>query len=360
MHDRREMLRLLAGAGAVGLAGSAGAALGAAEPRRSGVVGGRRVRTVDIHCHTLMDMTDVTAGTPLQGAGLPASVMKYGLDAARVAAMDAQGIDVQALSINAWWYGADRALAAKLIEAQNNRLAEAVKAFPGRFVALASVALQHPELAAEQLQDAIKRLGMKGVALGCSVEGDELTNPRFDPFWKMAESLGAVVFLHPQNSAIATGIAKRVEGNGNLANVIGNPLETTIALSHMIFEGTLDRFPGLKVCAAHGGGYLPSYVDRSDWGCAQPGAPCKAGPTLKRKPSEYMRQIYVDTLVFTPEAVRHLAAVCGPDRMMIGTDYPFPWVAKPLEPILATPGLSDADKIAMMGGTACKLLGIPA
>ena len=169
-----------------------------------------------------------------------------------------------------------------------------------------------------------------------------------------------MVFLHPQDSALVTGVAKRTEGAGSLANVIGNPLETTIALSHLIFQGTFDRFPALRLCAAHGGGYLGSYIDRSDHGCVANPSTCSASdPVLKKKPSAYMRQIYVDALVFTPEATRHLAAVCGPRQMMIGTDYPFPWIDDPIGVVMATPGLSDDDKAAILGRTACRLLDIP-
>ena len=144
--------------------------------------------------------------------------------------------------------------------------------------------------------------------------------------------------------------------------MIGNPLETTIALSHLIFEGTLDRFPGLKICAAHGGGYLPSYAGRSDAGCPTRPDRCPGGTygPIKKKPTEYLKQMYFDTMVFTPEGVRHLAAEAGPGQLMVGTDFPYPWTTTAVDHILTTPGLSDADKVAMLGGTAMKLLGIKA
>ena len=138
--------------------------------------------------------------------------------------------------------------------------------------------------------------------------------------------------------------------------MIGNPLETTIALSHLIFEGTLDRFPALKICAAHGGGYLPSYAARSDAGCVT--VPGPVHEPLKKKPTEYLRQLYFDSLVFTPEALRHLVAETGAGQIMMGTDYPFPWTKTSVDHILDTPGFSDAERAAMLGGTAAKLLGI--
>jgi aminocarboxymuconate-semialdehyde decarboxylase len=132
--------------------------------------------------------------------------------------------------------------------------------------------------------------------------------------------------------------------------------ETTIALSHLIFEGTFDRFPGLKICGAHAGGYLPSYSHRMDAMCAN--RPDQCPVALKKKPSEYLKQIYIDSLIFTPEGLRHLIAEVGTGQIIIGTDYPFPWTTTEDDDILNFPGLSDADRIAMLGGTAAKLLGI--
>jgi hypothetical protein len=125
-----------------------------------------------------------------------------------------------------------------------------------------------------------------------------------------------------------------------LTNVIGNPLETTSALSHLIFEGTLDRLPGLKLCAAHGGGYLPSYSARSDHGCLTFPERCSKTP-LKKRPTEYLRQLYCDSLIFTPEALRHLVAECGASQIVMGTDYPYPWTSAAVDHILETPSLEQ-------------------
>jgi aminocarboxymuconate-semialdehyde decarboxylase len=275
----------------------------------------------------------------------------------RLHAMDAQGIDVEALSINPYWYKADRDIARRVITLQNEKLAEACATHPERFVAFASVALQHPDLAAEQLEDGVKKYGLRGASIGGSVNGEELSDPKFHPFWAKAEQLGVLVFIHPQGTAELNSTS-RLKGNGLLENVIGNPLETTIALSHLIFEGTLDRFPGLKICAAHGGGYLPSYAGRSDHGCLT--FPDHCTGVLKKKPTEYLRQLYFDSLVFTPEALRHLAAETGASQIVLGTDYPYPWTQTAVDHILDTPGLSDAERVAMLGATAAQLLGIPA
>ncbi len=145
-----------------------------------------------------------------------------------------------------------------------------------------------------------------------------------------------------------------MQGNGVLTNVIGNPLETTICLSHLIMEGTLDKFPNLKICAAHGGGFLPSYDGRIDQGCRV--FPQQCNKQIKMKPSEYFKQIYVDTIVFNPEALRHLDRRDSARTDRLGTDYPFPWAYTPVDDVLSQPGFSDADRIAMLGGTMAKLL----
>jgi aminocarboxymuconate-semialdehyde decarboxylase len=267
---------------------------------------------------------------------------------------------MQALSINPFWYKAERDVAEKLIELQNEKLAEACGAHPDRFVAFASVALQHPDLAARQLEAGVKKYGLRGAAIGGSVNGMELSDPAFHPFWAKAEQLGVLVFIHPQADGASATLAGRLKGNGYLGNVVGYPLETTIALSHLIFEGTLDRFPGLKICGAHGGGFLPSYAGRSDFGCLTRPDLCPGGThgPIKKKPTEYLSQLYFDTMLFSPEGIRHLAAEFGANQLMVGTDYPFPWTKTMVDEVLATPGLSDRDRVAILGGTAAKLLGI--
>ena len=322
---------------------------GSTTQRRQVVVGGRRVKTVDVHAHCA-----VPEAMALMKRDVSPQALLMGQEPVqeRVRQMDAQGIDVEALSINPYWYEAERDLARQIITIQNEKLAEVCVAQPDRFVAFATVALQYPDLAAEQLEDGIKRLGLRGVSIGGSVNGEELSDSKFHPFWAKAEELGVLVFLHPQG---VPDLEKRLQGNGLLTNVIGNPLETTIALSHLIFEGTLDRFPGLKLCAAHGGGYLPSYSARSDHGCLTFPDRCSKMP-LKKRPSEYLRELYFDSIVFTSEALRHLVAECGASQIVMGTDYPYPWTSTAVEHILGTPSLSDAERAAILGDTACKLL----
>src|SRR5438552_1164492 len=364
MTSRRAFLQGTAGA----LAGLAfvGCDLMAAAPaqaqarRREVLVGGKRVKTVDVHAHC-----DVPEGMALMGVEIGGPTYRAELHVAsevgtRLRAMDEQGIDVEALSINPYWYKADRDLARQIIKLQNEKLAEACATNPDRFVAFATVALQHPDLAADQLEEGVRKYGLRGAGIGGSVDGLEISDPKFHPFWAKAEQLGVVVFIHPQGTGAPAQLQQRLKGNGYLGNVIGNPLETTIALSHLIFEGTLDRFPGLKICAAHAGGFLPSYSGRSDFGCPTRPDLCPGGThgPIKKQPTEYLKQMYYDTMVFNPEGVRHLIAAVGATRLVVGSDYPYPWTKTAVDLILQTPGLSDADKVAILGGTAAQLLGI--
>lgn len=323
------------------------AAQTAVSGRRQVSVGGRRVKVIDIHSHGA-----IPGMMEMVGQRTPTNIpLLVGTD--RLRQMDTQGIDIEVLSINPFWYSADRDLATRLIKTQNEKLAEFCSAHSDRFVGLAAVALQHPDLAAQQLEEGMRKLNLHGGSVGDIIGNEELASPRFDPFWAKAEELGAPIFLHPQG---IPELRSRLQGNGVLTNVIGNPLGTTIALSHMIFEGTFDKFPRLKICAAHGGGYLPSYADRSDHGCVT--FPEQCNKTLKKKPTEYLKQIYFDSLIFSGEALRHLVAVAGPSQVMLGTDFPYPWTTTSVDHVLTTPGLSDAERIAILGGNAAKLFSI--
>ncbi len=313
------------------------------------MINGQRIKTIDVHAHCCVPKAMAVIDHPLEAPGLLMDDTSV-----RIAAMDAQGIDVEALSINPYWYRASRDEAAELIKIQNATLLEFCAAKPDRFVAFATAALQHPDLAVEQITAAAK-MGFRGVGVGGSVAGLELADQKFNPFWAKCEELGLLVFMHPLGTKELEP-SGRLNGSGLLTNTIGNPLETTIALSHLIFEGTLDRYPKLKICAAHGGGFLPSYAARSDAVCRT--FPDRVGPLPKRPPTEYLKQLYVDTIVFTAEALRHLAVEVGAGQIMMGTDYPFPWTSTSVDHILTTPGFSDAEKIAMLGGTAAQLMGI--
>jgi aminocarboxymuconate-semialdehyde decarboxylase len=327
-------------------------AAGAQTSRRREVkVGGRRVKVIDVHAHCVIPEAYALLGLKVddhRGPGIDEVGQR------RISEMDAQGIDMEALSINPAWYRTERDVVEKVIKIQNEALAGFCAKYPERFVAFASVALQFPDLAVQQLEEGVKRLDLRGAAVGASVAGDEFSDPKFHPFWAKAEQLGVLIFIHPQSTP---DLANRLRGNGWLANTIGNPLDTTIALSHLIFEGTLDRFPGLKICSAHGGGFLPSYAARSD-NSLRVAPDMDTGIKLKKRPTEYLKTMYYDTLVFTSEALRHLAAEVGVSQLVVGTDHPIPWQDKSVDHILKAPGFSDKDRRAMLGETAAKLLKI--
>jgi aminocarboxymuconate-semialdehyde decarboxylase len=331
--------------------------------RREVVIGGQRAKVVDVHAHVRVpeawDLVkdrigregragDVQLGNPDSPANIHNDVEK------RLADLDEMGIDVQAVSINPFWYWADMYLARKIVQIQNEKIAELCAAHPKRFAGLGSVALQHPSLAVEQMEDGVKNLGMHGFAIGGSVNGDDLSAPKFHPFWARAEELQTLIFIHPQ-SAGAPIDERRLQGNGFLDNVVGHPLETTLALTHLIQDGTLDLFPRLKICAAHGGGYLPSYSSRSDQCLTAFPNLCKP---LKKLPTEYLKQLYYDSVLFTPEDMRHLIAAVGASQVVVGTDYPTLWNRTPVDRILAVPGLNDEERISIFSNTAAKLLKI--
>ncbi len=322
------------------------------------LVKGTRVKTIDVHAHCLI--AEALALLPAEEAkGIYPQVkgskeFDIVLDE-RLAGMDAQGVDMQVLSINPWWYRKERELVEKVIAVQNEKLAELCAKKPDRLAAFASLALQFPDLAVQQLETAVKKYGLKGAAIGGSVAGVDFSEAKFHPIWAKAEELNVTLFIHPQSTP---QLASRFKGNGWLSNVIGNPLDTTIALQHLIFEGVLDKYPKLKVCSAHGGGYLGSYAPRSDHGCFISPQNCDPNIVLKKKPTEYLNQMYFDSLVFTPEALRHLVAQVGASQVMIGTDHPIPWNEHPVDHIMATDSLTDAQKIAILGGNAAKMLGM--
>jgi aminocarboxymuconate-semialdehyde decarboxylase len=324
-------------------------------------VKGKRIKTIDVHSHCLFHeslalMGDEASNVIPKTKGAQEHFIANAIEN-RLKGMDAMAIDMEVLSINPSWYRKDHDIAAQIVKINNEKLAEVCASRPDRFAAFASLSLQYPDLAVQQLETAVKKQGLKGAAIGGSVLGEDFSSERFHPVWAKAEELGAVLFIHPQSTP---PLAARFKGNGWLANTIGNPLDTTIALQHLIFEGTLDKYPGLKIIAAHGGGYLPSYAPRSDHACFVSPQNCNPDIKLKKKPTEYLNQLYFDALVFTPEALRHLVAQVGASQIVLGTDHPIPWEEHPVDHVFATTTLSDKDKAAILGGNAARLFGMAA
>lgn len=235
-----------------------------------------------------------------------------------------------------------------MVLAQNEGIASLCAQNRKRFMGLGTVALQHPELAAQQLRHAVKTLGLRGVEISTSVGDKELADPALEPFWRTANELECVVFIHPLGTSAFERLSRYY-----LTNVIGQPFETTVALSHLIFSGVLDKYPALRILAAHGGGYLPFYLGRASH--AHRMRPESRGMQLA--PVEYLRRIWFDTVVYEPEAIRQLIDVVGISQVVLGTDYPFDMGAYDVACLVSrVPGLDDDGRAAVLGGNARRLL----
>ena len=332
----------------------------------------RRPFTVDLHCHVLTPQVEnLVADRPEKKTEHELMLRSMGADSVahnqavmlpqagpkltrleqRLADMDAMGVDLQVMSPspNQYYYWADRALAVEIVREQNEHIAQLCKRYPKRLAGLGTVALQLPDLACEQLTYAVRTLGLKGIEISTSVNGRELSDPALRPLWQEAEALGALVFIHPFGTSLGDRTATHY-----LSNTIGQPLETTLALSHLIFHGVLDAFPKLKIVAAHGGGYLPSYVGRSDH--AHSVRPEAAAQTAIL-PSAHLRRIWFDTLVYDATALRYLIDRVGVSQVIVGTDYPFDMGHYDIHGLLGSvPDLSDSEREAILGGNAAQLI----
>jgi len=269
----------------------------------------------------------------------------------RLQTMDRQRIDTQVVSpapIYAYW--ADQELSSRIVTASNEHIAEICASHADRFVGLGHVSLQFPVVAAQQVAEALDSLGLRGVEIGTRVEGMDLDDPALDPFWTAAEARQAPIFIHPAGTTLGKRIARYY-----LTNLIGNPLDTTIALTNLIFGGVLERFPNLRIVAAHGGGYLPSYFARTRHGYeVRPEA-----RTIPHEPGRYLRRLWVDNLVYEPVFLAHVIDVMGPSQVVLGTDYPFDMGQdNPVDLVDAVSGLSPEDMRRVKSQNALQLLGM--
>lgn len=332
---------------------------------------GLRVRTIDMHAHTvtpaveklLQDCPQKKAEPELrlrtmgaasiahnQAVMLPeAAAALTDLDV-RLADMDRMGVDVQVVSPQPtqYYYWAERDLAEQVVSLQNEHIAAICARHPDRLVGLGTVALQYPELAVRQLDRAVRDLGLRGFELSTAVGERELSDPSLEPVWARARALGCLVFIHPMGCSLGERLAPAY-----LSNSVGQPVETAVALSHLIFGGVLDRHPGLKICAAHGGGYLPSYIGRADHAYrTRPDA-----HAMLEAPSAYLRRMWFDTLLYSPAALRRLIEQVGVSQVVVGTDYPFDMGDYDVHALVgAVPDLSDDGRRAILGGNAARLL----
>jgi aminocarboxymuconate-semialdehyde decarboxylase len=327
--------------------------------------------TVDIHCH----VTSIKAAAMVEGNEAVSRwfletqanarsqeinrqngvrTREQGTSAAqRIADMDLTGIDIQAISPapRQTYYGADAELGLATARTLNDEIADIVGRHPDRFVGLGTIPLQAPELAIAELERLHKSLGMRGIEIMTHVAGEDLSADRFRNVFRRIEELGLLVFMHPDGFTEARRFKDHY-----YANVIGNPLDTTVAIHHLIFGGVLEDCPNLKLVAAHGGGYLPAYAGRIDHAAA---ARPDTGEKLKAMPGAYLRRLYFDSLVYTHAQLEFLVAQFGADHILVGTDYPADMgETDPVGFIEGAPGLDDVTRRAILGSNAARLLGI--
>lgn len=272
----------------------------------------------------------------------------------RIAAMDRMGIDVQLLAgwIDLTGYELASEGALGYVRAHNDLMAEEAAHHPSRLLPVATVHLQDPAGAARELDRAMTELGMVGVQVATTVGPAWLDEAGLDPFWEAAEALGAFVILHPLRPLSGVALDRYF-----MDNMVGRPAETTISLTGLIFAGVFERHPRLKLCAVHGGGFAPYQVGRLDRGAGvKPGL---AGKHLSKAPSEYLADIYVDTVVHHPAVVEFLVGTLGSERVLLGTDYPFEMGEDdPLALLASASSLTDADRDAIRTGNAAALFGV--
>ncbi|WP_157268868.1 amidohydrolase family protein [Azohydromonas aeria] len=330
--------------------------------------------TIDVHCHYLNTAVAAKAAALEPARHDPSTIFASELTRAtntrqmaeraaqlsdiprRLADMDRMGIDVQVVSPAPfqYYYFADPAKGSALAREVNEGLQALVGATPARFAALGTVPLQDCKLAMRELEYAVTRLGLRGVEIGTNVNGLNLTDPRLglERFFALADELEAVVFLHPVGFTHAQRLTEHY-----FNNVIGNPLDTTVAASHLIFDGFVARFPRVKFLLAHGGGYLAHYWARMDhaWR-ARPD--CRAA--IDEAPSTFLRRMYFDTVVFDPTLLGRLVEQYGADHVLLGSDYPYDMGDDdPAGLVAAVAGLPAAQRQLILGGNAARLFGLP-
>lgn len=271
----------------------------------------------------------------------------------RLKDMDKMGIDVQVISPSPtqYYYWTNSELGLRLARMQNDRIAEIVRTYPTRFAGMGTLPLQDVAQAIPELDRLVRDLGLHAVEISTNVNGIDFDDPRFEPFFAKAEELAVLLFMHPIGFTDAGRFREYY-----LTNVIGQPLESTVAVSRLIFSGVLERHPHLRLCVAHGGGYLPYYAGRMDHAYAvRP----ECQREISQPPSAYLRQLYYDTVVYTGETLVSLVKRVGSEHVLLGTDYPFDMGdADPVGHINGVRSFSRTDKENLWGGNAKRLLGL--
>ncbi len=271
----------------------------------------------------------------------------------RLKDMDRMGIDIQAVSPGpqAYNYWLDPDLGREASRMVNDDLAALVATHPDRLVAMGTVPLQDARLAVAEMEYCVKKLGMRGIEISSHVNGTEISDKRLEPFWAKAEELGILIFLHPLGTTSADRLADHY-----FNNVIANPLEATIAVGYLVMDGVLDRHRKLKICVAHGGGYVSHYPGRMDHTYR---ARADGRVNIKRPPSEYIKRLYFDTVLFDHAQLTHLVKRWGADHLILGTDWPYDMAeTDPVGFVESCKGLTAAERAQIEGLNAAKLLGL--
>jgi aminocarboxymuconate-semialdehyde decarboxylase len=270
----------------------------------------------------------------------------------RLSIMDSQRIDMQALSPAGSYFFYWMAPQAALEFAQwlNDRLAEAVAKHPKRLIALGTLPLQTPAKAVVELQRMVTELGLRGVEVATNVNGRYFDDPCFTPFWEAAQALDILIFVHP-NQVVGGDKMKEF----NLANLIGNPTDTSLAVAKLIFAGVLDRFPRLKFLLAHAGGFLPYTWGRLDRGFRIQDS---TASKIDNPPGEYLKLLHFDTITHSAMALEYLVANFGADKVLLGSDYPYDMGDPQPVDSLQRAEIAAADRELISSANACKLLGI--
>lgn len=269
----------------------------------------------------------------------------------RIRDMDKMGVDIQMVSPAPfqYYYFADPDFGLELARDVNDGIARIVADHPTRLSGMGTVPLQNSTFAVRELERAVKQLGFRGIEIGTNVNGKDLTDPslKLDRFFEKVQELGVVLFMHPNGFSHGQRLTDHY-----LNNIIGNPLETTIAASHLIFDGVMKRFPRLKIILAHGGGYIAHYWARMDHGHKR----ADVRSVITTRPSKYLEKFYFDTITFDPHMLRSLISRFGADHVLLGTDYPYDMgETDPRGLISQVPNLSKADIALISGGNAQKL-----
>jgi aminocarboxymuconate-semialdehyde decarboxylase len=271
----------------------------------------------------------------------------------RLRDMDRMGIDVQAISVvpPQYFYWAEPEVGAKLSGMVNDRLLEIVEAHPDRFVGLGTVPMQDVDLALVELERVVEELGFRGLEICTNVNGVDFDDARFVPFFEKVVEHDLLLVVHPNGFTQGERLTDYY-----LINTVGMPMDSTVFIARMIFGGVLERFPSLKVCVMHGGGYLPFYPARFDHAYR---ARDDCREHISRAPSTYLAQLYFDTMVFDPEMLGTLVRRWGAEHVLLGTDYPYDMgEVDPLGLLERVEGLGDDERRMIAGGNAARLLGL--